>query len=256
MKKINGKNILILGHLGRMGAFLMRKFKAQGHIVHGLDMPIQEAKLKHTCSNVQLVLLCVPVAAMQEVLIKLCVHLPKQCILADITSVKVVALEKMQKYWAGPIVGTHPLFGPKPPKGSDLAVAIVTPTRKAEVTTEEHIILVQDLFEAFGCRTFRCTAKKHDMAMAAIQNLNFITSLAYFATLAHDEDLLPFLTPSFRRRQDAAQKMLTEDAKLFEGLFNANPHSHEYVRKYRAFLNIAAGGDIDLLNERAAWWWK
>ncbi len=242
--------------MGRMGAFFMRKFKDLGHDVHGIDLPMIKDNMKDIGAHAQIVLLCVPVSAMQEVLKKLCPHLQRQCIVADITSVKVVALEYMQKHWAGPIVGTHPLFGAKPPKGSDLAVAIVAATRDNEPTTKEHIIFVQNLFETMGCRTFRCTAKKHDMAMAAIQNLNFITSLAYFATLAHNEDLLPFLTPSFRRRQDAAQKMLTEDAKLFEGLFNANPHSHELVRKYRAFLNIAAGGDIDLLNERAAWWWK
>jgi Prephenate dehydratase len=64
-------------------------------------------------------------------------------------------------------------------------------------------------------------------------SMNFITSVAYFALLAGQEDLLPFLTPSFRRRQNAARKMLTEDARMFAGLFEANPHSHEAVRQYR-----------------------
>ena len=92
--------------------------------------------------------------------------------------------------------------------------------------------------------------------MARIQNMNFITNLAYFALLAGQEDLLPFLTPSFRRRQNAARKMLTEDARLFSGLFEANPHSHEAVRQYRQMLNLAAAGDIDLLCRRAQWWWE
>ena len=76
------------------------------------------------------------------------------------------------------------------------------------------------------------------------------------ALLAGQEDLLPFLTPSFRRRQNAARKMLTEDARLFSGLFEANPHSHEAVRQYRQMLNLAAAGDIDLLCRRAQWWWE
>ena len=100
------------------------------------------------------------------------------------------------------------------------------------------------------------TAEKHDQAMARIQNMNFITNLAYFALLAGQEDLLPFLTPSFRRRRNAARKMLTEDAQLFAGLFEANPHSHEAVRQYRQMLNLAAAGDIDLLCRRAQWWWN
>ena len=92
--------------------------------------------------------------------------------------------------------------------------------------------------------------------MARIQNMNFITNLTYFAMLAGEDDLLPFLTPSFRRRLHAAGKMLTEDARLFADLFEANTHSHEAVRQYRNMLNLAAAGDVDLLCRRAQWWWK
>ncbi|MDO5483640.1 MAG: prephenate dehydrogenase/arogenate dehydrogenase family protein, partial [Desulfovibrionaceae bacterium] len=120
----------------------------------------------------------------------------------------------------------------------------------------EHLALVQGFFEHLGCRVFACTANQHDKAMARIQSMNFITNLAYFAMLSGQEDLLPFLTPSFRRRQVAAQKMLTEDAALFAGLFDANPHSHEAVHQYRLMLNLAAAGDIDLLCQRARWWWE
>ena len=42
----------------------------------------------------------------------------------------------------------------------------------------------------------------------------------------------------------------------FTALFEANPYSHEVVRNYRNFLNIAAGGDIDLLVRRAEAWWS
>ncbi len=251
MPDFTGKNVLIAGHKGRMGLFFMRKLKKLGLNIRGIDGPLQEEELAKICLDVHLVLLCVPAAVLPKLLVQLCPHLQKSCILTDITSVKVQPLENMQQCWKGPIVGTHPLFGPKPPKGSDLPVAIV-PT---ENTQEIHTDFVESIFIAIGCRTFRCTAEKHDKAMAAIQNLNFITSLAYFATLAQDEDLLPFLTPSFKRRQEAAQKMLTEDGELFKGLFDANPYSHEYVRKYRSFLNVAAGGDIDLLSKRATWWW-
>ena len=76
------------------------------------------------------------------------------------------------------------------------------------------------------------------------------------SALAGDEELLPYITPSFRRRQAAARKMLTEDGAMFCALFEANPYSHEAVRQYRQMLNVAAGGDIDLLCRRARWWWR
>ncbi len=246
------KKIAIVGSKGRMGAYFMRRLQKCGYEVSGVDMPLTEGAFRRACSRASLVLLCVPAHAMKNVLLMLVPHMPKHCILADITSVKVQALATMQKYWSGAIVGTHPLFGNKPPRGSDLPVTIV-PT---ESTGEEQVAFVEELFTNLGCRTFRASAEQHDRAMAAIQNLNFITSLAYFAALAQDEELLPFLTPSFKRRQDAAHKLLTEDAELFAGLYEANPYSQELVRKYGAMLNIAAGGDIDLLVERASWWWE
>ena len=148
-------------------------------------------------------------------------------------------------------MGTHPLFGPNPAEGEALPVAVI-PGAHAQ---ETHVTTVEHIFTDIQCQVFRCSAATHDEAMAAIQGINVISSVAYFATLAQRKDLLPFLTPSFRRRQESARKLLTEDAPLFEGLFAANPYSHELVRQYRSFLNIAAAGDIELLAQRAAWWW-
>ncbi len=251
------KKILIVGSKGRMGSYLLRRLRSlpeakEHYIVHGIDIPLETQDLSTACSQTTMILLCVPAHAMSQVLSLLVPHMPKDCILSDITSVKEQPLENMHKHWDGAIVGTHPLFGNNTPKGTDLPVAIV-PTHSCN---EEQVQWVEQVFLHLKCRVFRCSAQEHDKAMAAIQNLNFITSLAYFAALAQDESLLPFLTPSFIRRQNAAQKLLTEDAPLFAGLYEANEHSQQLVRKYSSFLNIAAGGDIDLLVQRAAWWWE
>ena len=53
----------------------------------------------------------------------------------------------------------------------------------------------------------------------------------------------------------AAEKLITKDAALFTALFEANPYSHEAVRNFRSFLNLAVGGDVDLLVRRAEAWW-
>ncbi len=251
------KNILVVGSKGRMGAYFLRKLQKLSktkneYSAWGIDVPLTEERMWLCCKDVDLVILCVPASAIASVLQLMVPHLQTHCIISDITSVKEYPLEQIHKYWQGAVVGTHPLFGNKSPRGSDLPVAIV----ETASSTEAALNFVENLFTELSFRVFRCTASQHDKAMAAIQNLNFITSLAYFAALAHDEDLLPFLTPSFKRRQDAAQKLLTEDAPLFAGLYEANPHSQQLVRKYISFLNIAAGGDIDLLAERAAWWWE
>ena len=243
---------VIVGSTGRMGVMLLGRARAAGLTVEGVDVPLTPEILGPACAGADVAIICVPAAVFKEVIAAVCPHLPSTAVLTDITSVKEIPLQQMEAAWAGPVVGTHPLFGPQPDPEADQPVAIVPGANAGQ----EHVELASGFFTALGCRVFCSTAEKHDKAMARIQNMNFITSLAYFALLAGQDDLLPFLTPSFRRRLHAARKMLTEDARLFSGLFEANAHSHEAVRQYRQMLNLAAAGDIDLLCQRARWWWQ
>ncbi|MDR3320465.1 MAG: prephenate dehydrogenase [Desulfovibrio sp.] len=242
--------IVLVGARGRMGAMLCAKAAEKGISVTGVDIPLGTETLAQACVGVALAILCVPAAFFEETVRAVCPHLPPEAVLCDITSVKELPILQMEKHWSGPVVGTHPLFGPA--QGDDKPVALV-PGGNA---SPEHVALVRNFFLSLGCRVFETTAGEHDKAMARIQGMNFITSLAYFALLADREEILPFVTPSFRRRLDAAKKMLTEDAGLFAEIFHANPHSLEAVRQYRQMLNLAASGDIELLCERAKWWWQ
>jgi prephenate dehydrogenase len=243
--------VVLVGARGRMGAMLCARAAEHGLAATGVDIPLSPEILISACADAALAILCVPASVFDETARIICPCLPPQAVLCDITSVKEIPLRQMEKHWSGPVVGTHPLFGPAS-ADNDNIVAIV-PGRGAET---KHLALVQKFFLSIGCRTFETSAREHDQAMASIQGMNFITTLAYFALLAGKEEILPFITPSFRRRMEASQKMLTEDSELFSGLFNANPHSLEAVRRYRQMLNLAASGDIELLCERAKWWWK
>ena len=248
----NPVKTVIVGSTGRMGAMLLGRARAAGLTAEGVDVPLTPETLAPACAGADLAVICVPAAVFSEVIAAVCPHLPPTAVLADITSVKEIPLRQMEGAWQGPVVGTHPLFGPQPDPLADQPVAIVPGTNAAQ----DHVELASGFFTAIGCRVFGTTAEKHDKAMARIQNMNFITSLAYFALLAGQDELLPFLTPSFLRRQNAARKMLTEDARMFAGLFEANPYSYEAIRQYRQMLNLAAAGDIDLLCQRARWWWQ
>lgn len=252
---MNAVKIALVGAGGRMGRLFADRLSAAGYAVGGVDRPLTQDALRRAVDGAAAVLLCVPVEAMDEVLRQLAPLLDGMQVLADITSVKVRPMQVMERHYAGPVVGTHPLFGPVPPVGDpaeNLRVA-VTPGDGAH---EADVALVERVFRDMGCVPFRTTADEHDEAAACIQGLNFITSVAYLATLAHRDELTPFITPSFRRRLDAARKMLTEDASLFEGMFEANPHSQTAVRSYLSFLNFAAAGDVDVLVDRAQWWWR
>ncbi|AGW12504.1 prephenate dehydrogenase [Megalodesulfovibrio gigas] len=248
------RHLAVLGGHGQMGGLFVRRAEALGLAVQVYDQPLEAAALADRDAGLpqaDLVLLAVPVTAMDAVLEAILPHLHPQTTLADVCSVKLGPMQAMLRAWNGPVVGTHPLFGPEPPE--DARVALVQGDRPQDA---EALARVTALFEAMGFACFRTTAEEHDRAMAAIQNLNFVTTVAYLAALSGDASLRPFLTPSFQRRLDASRKMLTQDATLFSTLFDANPYSMDLVRQYRNFLHVAAGGDMDLLIQHAQRWWE
>lgn len=245
---MNIGDILIVGAQGRMGRLIAERAARAGVAVRGVDRPLTPEALAEGARGADLVLLAVPAAAMADVARRCAAVMQPTQIMADICSVKVQPLAEMLEAHPGPVVGTHPLFGPEPAPG-ETRVAVVPGRDEAACAA------VTAFMERLGFTPFSSTAEVHDEAMASIQGLNFVTTVAYLANLAHRPELTDFVTPSFQRRLDSARKMLTEDSALFSGLMDANPFTQESVRKYRSMLNIAAGGDIELLCERAGWWW-
>ena len=267
-----GLRIALIGHRGRMGDMLLRRWREAGYEVRGADREstvssaafqarpaghvetanaIAPAALAEAVRDVHAVALCVPAKALPSVLADLAPLLAPGQVLFDITSVKMLPMEQMEAVHHGPVVGTHPLFGPAPTP-DDLTVA-VTPGARAH---EEHIRLVEGLYTAFGCRVFRTTARDHDRGAAFVQGLNFISSAAYLASLAQREDVLPFLTPSFRRRLEGARKLLTEDGDMFQGFTTANPMTGDAIHTFRLFLDLVEGGGLPDVLRRARWWYE
>ncbi len=245
--------VVVAGCRGRMGSMLAERFsRCRDLCPAGLDLPYAEADVREACAGARAVILCVPAQALEETLKKLIPHMDAGTILSDITSVKELPMRQMEALWAGPVVGMHPLFGPRQAEGLELRTVIVPGSR----ATEEDTRFIEMLAAALGSRTFRATAQEHDLAEARIQGMNFITTAVYFAMLAEDTSLLRYATPSFMRRMNAAEKQLVEDGPLFTWLFEANPHSQAMVRSYRNLLGLAAAGDMELILAKAQWWWK
>ncbi len=247
------KRVVIAGCRGRMGAMLMERFaRAQDIQPAGLSRPYRARDVEDACRGARAVILCVPPEALAETAGKLVPHMEPGTILADITSVKELPMRQMEAAWAGPVVGTHPLFGPLQAEGLELRTAIVPGC----AASEADVGFIEDLFRILGSVTFRTTAGEHDIAEARIQGMNFITTAVYFAMTAEDPGLLRYVTPSFMRRMNAARKQLMEDGPLFTWMFEANPHSQQMVRRFRNMLGLAAAGDAELILHRAQWWWK
>ncbi|PKN08920.1 MAG: prephenate dehydrogenase/arogenate dehydrogenase family protein [Deltaproteobacteria bacterium HGW-Deltaproteobacteria-8] len=254
--------VAIVGARGQMGALFSRAFHKAGLLVTTLDRPYDPdgtgEALRAALAGAELVILSVPVTAMRAVAETVAPHMKPGCILADVCSVKVHPVSQMLGAYAGPVVGTHPLFGPVIPEGFEPRVA-VTPGREtpgADRSEGSAAEAVARLLARAGFSPFASTAEEHDRAMATVQGLNFITTVAYLAAARQTPGIEKFLTPSFGRRLEAARKMLTQDRELFQVISEDNPFMQETVRQFAAYLDIAAGGDLDLLSARASWWWR
>jgi prephenate dehydrogenase len=245
-------SIAIVGAGGQMGGLFSRDFAALGCSVARLDRPLTDEAIASALRGCDLLLLSVPVTAMDDVLDRVTPHLEHRTILCDVGSVKVLPMKAMLDRFDGPVVGTHPLFGPVIPEGFTPRVAVV-PGRESDAEPARR---VSALLEACGYTCFDSTAEEHDRAMAIVQGLNFTSTVAFLAAARDVDSIENYVTPSFRRRLDSAHKMLTMDTELFEVISEANPFLQETNRKFMSYLSLAAGGDLDLLSDRAQWWWR
>ncbi|RQD76863.1 prephenate dehydrogenase/arogenate dehydrogenase family protein [Desulfonatronospira sp. MSAO_Bac3] len=244
--------LVLVGSKGQMGTLIKNKLSAGGVNVLPLDRPFPEEELPDILGRADMLLLAVPVAGMDEVLELMSPYFSSALIVADISSVKTLPVNKMQHFHQGPVMGTHPLFGPSPSEDDELKVALC-PGHNLQ---DHHVQAVSEVFDRGGMHTFMSSCREHDQAMACIQGLNFVTTISYFASLPQDIDLDTFATPSFRRRATAARKMLNEDAVLFSSLAEDNPYTGQMIRRFKSFLNLSAAGEFELLTDKALWWWR
>ncbi len=243
------QTITIIGGNGGMGRFFQQRFKDRGDRIFACDHPLEENLLSEAITESGIILLTIPLEAYEEVLKRISPYIKDDSTLMDICSVKIKPLEMMLRHHKGPVIGTHPLFGPEPDNQTPLRIALIPGRDHGSIN------FVHQLLESIYLRPFQTTAQKHDRALAFIQGLNYVTTLSYLAAFSHEPEMEKFLTPSFHRRLQAAQKMLTQDAQMFQTLFEANPYSQEAIRKFRSFLNLTSAGELDLVLDKANWWW-
>lgn len=253
--------LAIFGAGGGMGRLLARQARRAGAEIIAFNRKPAKGCLPFTAAadflpQCAIILCCLPEAALTETLTALRPWLGQNQVLADITSLKGPAMRIMAESHPGPVVGAHPLFGPKArfsgnssgiSAGLGRRVAIV-PGARAQ---SRHIALVENLFRGMGCKPFQCSSKEHDRAMAMMQGLNFLDQLAFLSTVSTVSRLDDFITPSFQRRLNAAKKFLHQDAELFASLARDNPYVQEMGEALLSELRQVLHGNTESALNRA-----
>lgn len=242
-------SVALIGSKGRMGTMLGDELLRAGCAVHGVDA--DACGLQEALATSRVVLLCVPASAMQRALETLAPHLEPRHLLMDVTSVKTLPMQWMEAAFSGPVIGSHPMFGPRHTR-EDRRVALVRGAR----ATDEDAREAQELWERIACRYFWSGAQEHDAGAALSQSLNFTVSAAFFATLAGREGIEPYLTPSFTRHLEAARMHLTVDTAMFLEFSAYNPEFPAALDLYRQTFDQATQGALPDIAARAAVWYE
>jgi len=170
-------------------------------------------------------------------------HLPKDCIISDIASVKT----GMKDFYEGTglrYVSTHPMFGPT------FANLGALSSENAIVINEGDYmgrIFFLDLYRRLGLNVHEYSFDEHDEAMAYSLSVPFVSTFVFSAVMKHQD--APGTT--FKRHLKIARGVLGEDDTLLrEILFNPRTKSHvEGIRsELKELIQIIDNRDEEALN--------
>jgi len=210
-----------------MGQWFARFFADHGHTVLVADLDTPQTP-REVAAQADVVIISVPIAKVVEVIRDIAPHLKPDAVLMDITSVKQRPLDAMLKAFAGEVVGTHPLFGPKEQRMDGLTV-VLCPGRG-----ERWFNWLKDLLEQAGAHVRVTSATEHDRLMAVVQGLAHFVLIALEKAIRQlgvsPQDLEDFSTPTFTTLHSLAQRLLSQDAQLYACIQLANPANRVALR--------------------------
>lgn len=224
-----GAAVLLVGGRGSMGRGLQGWFRTAGYEVRVLERD-DWARARALAQGVDLALLAVPIDATAEAAFRLGPHLAPECVLADITSVKLEPLRAMLAAHPGPVVGLHPMFGPTTTT-MDKQIVVVTPGRR-----EEDCRWLLEQLAAWGAVLVRATAEEHDEVMAVVQALRHFASFAFGQFLCHQgvplARTLDFSSPIYRLELGMVGRLFAQDPQLYAEIVFATPERRALLRRY------------------------
>lgn len=171
-------------------------------------------------------------------------YIGKECILADIASVKT-GLPEFYAECGHPFVSTHPMFGPTFASLSNLQ------DENAIIISEgDHLgkVFFKDLYNELHLNIREYTFKEHDEVIAYSLSIPFTSTLVFGSVMKHQD--APGTT--YKRHMAIARGLMSEDDFLLtEILFN--PHTVEQISKIQDKLEtlkeIVARKDSNAMKE-------
>ena len=242
------RRITVVGGGGLMGRFFVQRFLEDGHHVNVLERN-NWSQAQQLLDGADLVLVCVPIECTQTVICDIAPYLSPHTALADITSIKAPIVQTMLEQHPGPVMGLHPMFGPKI-SSFQSQTTVVCPGRN-----DEAFQWLLELIRNDGGKLTVCTPEEHDQMMLTIQSIrHFVTfSLGIFLS-NEDIDLqrsLELSSPSYRELLDMVNRLFSQSAELVADIMLFNQERRDMIAKlaetYSRLAKIAVDNDREML---------
>lgn len=151
-------------------------------------------------------------------------HLPKDCIISDISSVKT-GLKDFYEHTGHRYVSTHPMFGPTFANLNQLSEENAIIIEEGDYMGK---IFFKDLYQKLGLNIYEYTFEEHDKTVAYSLSIPFVSTFVFAAVMKHQD--APGTT--FKRHMQIAKGVLNEDDYLLQEIL-FNPYTHDQVSQIR-----------------------
>lgn len=222
--------VVVIGGKGQLGGLFVQWFELSGYRVKVIDTHNQ-AELSSAVERAALVLVSVPIAVTEAVIAKLN-HLPLDCVLADLTSVKEGPMKAMLKVHSGPVLGLHPMFGPNV---ATMAKQLIVASEGRD--SEQAQWLVNQL-NTWGAHLEWLPAQQHDQSMSLIQVMRHMSTFVYGVHLMEEQanlsDLKALSSPIYRLELMMVGRLFAQSPALYADIILNQPQNFAMIRRYLA----------------------
>ena len=237
------RRIVVIGGKGQLGRRFVEVFNQAGHVTSVIEKD-DWSNSAALFSQADLVLVAVPIHLTESVIERLG-GLPEDCLLADITSIKQMPVDKMLEVHQGPVVGLHPMFGPDVEDFSEQTIVV------CEGRSPEKSEWLIELLGRQNAKLHQVSALEHDQTMGIVQVLRHFSTVAYGVHLSQEDgrlqDILAMSSPIYRLELAMVGRLFAQSPDLYTEIIFSNSDNvsmmRRFIRRFEELLELIENKD-------------
>lgn len=241
---VRPRQITIIGGGGRMGRLFQEQLSLEGHYVNILEQEDWDCA-DQLLGEAELVLVSVPIEQTVDVIKRAAKYIAPTTALCDITSIKTAPTQAMLEHHSGPVMGLHPMFGPRI-KSFWRQKVVVCPGRN-----NDSFQWLLDFIKIKGGEIIFCTPEEHDQMMIIIQAtqhfLRFSLGVFLMQARIDIERSLSMSTPSYRQEIESLKRLFSQSPYLCVDIMLATEERCEAIstlaKTYSRLANLVEKKD-------------